>query len=64
MKNFNGKKNCQAKPNAQIEFLTNRVLCTGYGVMFAAHPCSLGMSFHPESHIYLSIYELDCVKQS
>ena len=35
---------------------------TGYGVMFTAYPCPAGMSLHSESHIYMSIYELDCVE--
>ena len=37
---------------------------TGCGVIFAAHPYPPGTSFHPESHIYVSFYELDCVEQS
>ena len=30
---------------------------------YAAHPCLTGTSFHPESHIYMAIYELDCVER-
>ena len=37
---------------------------TGYGVMFAAHQYPPGTSFHPESHIYMSFFDLDCVEQS
>ena len=32
----------------------------GYGVMFATQPWPPCTSFHSESHIYVSIYELDC----
>ena len=38
--------------------------CTGYGVMFATHPCLPGMSFHPESHIQVSNYKLHYVEQN